>query len=43
MLKIKPVRRQSLVDTVVQRIREVIEQGHLQAEQKTTERPSGHP
>jgi len=31
MLKIKPVRRQSLVDTVVQRIREVIEQGHLQA------------
>jgi GntR family transcriptional repressor for pyruvate dehydrogenase complex len=31
MLKIRPVRRQSLVDTVVERIREVIEQGHLQA------------
>ena len=31
MLKIKPVARQSLVDTVVQRIRAVIEQGHLRA------------
>ena len=31
MLKIKPIRRQSLVDTVVARIREVIEQGHLRA------------
>jgi GntR family transcriptional regulator, transcriptional repressor for pyruvate dehydrogenase complex len=31
MLKIKPVKRQSLVDTVVSRIREVIEQGHLSA------------
>jgi DNA-binding FadR family transcriptional regulator len=31
MLKIRPVRRQSLVDTVVERIREVIERGHLQA------------
>ena len=31
MLKIKPVARQSLVDTVVQRIRTVIEQGHLRA------------
>lgn len=31
MLKIKPVKRQSLVDTVVERIREVIEQGQLKA------------
>jgi DNA-binding FadR family transcriptional regulator len=31
MLKIKPVGRRSLVDTVVERIREVIEQGHLSA------------
>jgi GntR family transcriptional repressor for pyruvate dehydrogenase complex len=31
MLKIRPVGRQSLVDTVVERIREVIEQGHLKA------------
>jgi GntR family transcriptional repressor for pyruvate dehydrogenase complex len=31
MLKIKPIGRQSLVDTVVARIRGVIEQGHLQA------------
>jgi GntR family transcriptional repressor for pyruvate dehydrogenase complex len=31
MLRIRPVQRQSLVDTVVQRIREVIEQGHLRA------------
>jgi GntR family transcriptional repressor for pyruvate dehydrogenase complex len=31
MLKIRPVARQSLVDTVVERIREVIEQGHLRA------------
>jgi hypothetical protein len=29
MLKIRPVVRQSLVDTVVGRIREVIEKGHL--------------
>jgi DNA-binding FadR family transcriptional regulator len=31
MLKIKPVQRDSLVDAVVARIREVIEQGHLRA------------
>jgi GntR family transcriptional repressor for pyruvate dehydrogenase complex len=31
MLKIKPVGRRSLVDTVVERIREVIEQGRLRA------------
>jgi GntR family transcriptional repressor for pyruvate dehydrogenase complex len=31
MLKITPVGRQSLVDTVVERIRAVIEQGHLKA------------
>jgi DNA-binding FadR family transcriptional regulator len=31
MLKIKPIGRRSLVDTVVSRIREVIEQGHLRA------------
>jgi GntR family transcriptional repressor for pyruvate dehydrogenase complex len=31
MLKIKPVKRDSLVDTVVARIREVIEQGRLRA------------
>jgi DNA-binding FadR family transcriptional regulator len=31
MLKIQPIRRQSLVDTVVARIRGIIELGHLQA------------
>jgi GntR family transcriptional repressor for pyruvate dehydrogenase complex len=31
MLKVKPVKRDSLVDTVVARIREVIEQGRLRA------------